>query len=100
DGEQVVKDLKEHKDLWKSAIMTRLDFGELIALRDVEDDRWNVDSLYILPKAGKEDELMILAKDGSSPSLRPSAKARHTRLKCAFAYYVHFADHTPCAGSA
>jgi DNA invertase Pin-like site-specific DNA recombinase len=37
---------------------------------------------------------------GSSPSLRPSAKARHTRPKCAFAYCVHFADHTPCAGSA
>jgi hypothetical protein len=37
---------------------------------------------------------------GSSPLLRPSSKARHTRLKCAFAYCVHFVDHTPCAGSA
>jgi predicted transcriptional regulator len=37
---------------------------------------------------------------GSSPSLRPSAKADHTRLKCAFAYCVHFVDHTPSAGSA
>src|SRR5712664_1504672 len=31
---------------------------------------------------------------GSSPSLRPSAKARHTRRGCAFAYCVHFVDHT------
>jgi hypothetical protein len=37
---------------------------------------------------------------GSSPLLRPSSKARHTRLKCAFAYCVHGVDHTPCAGSA
>src|SRR5262249_1835717 len=40
------------------------------------------------------------ANNGSSPRLRPSSKARHTRLKCAFAYCVHFVDHTPCAGSA
>jgi hypothetical protein len=39
-----------------------------------------------------------VTKIGSSPSLRPSSKADHTRLKCAFAYCVHFADHTPCAG--
>jgi len=36
---------------------------------------------------------------GSSPSLRPSAKARHTRLKCAFASCAHFVDHTPSVGS-
>src|SRR5438270_422995 len=37
---------------------------------------------------------------GSSPSLRPSSKADHTRLKCAFASCVHFVDHMPSAGSA
>ena len=37
---------------------------------------------------------------GSSPSLRPSAKADHTRLKCAFASCVHCVDHMPSAGSA
>jgi uncharacterized protein YcsI (UPF0317 family) len=36
---------------------------------------------------------------GSSPSLRSSAKARHTRPKCVFAGCVHFVDHTPYAGS-
>jgi hypothetical protein len=30
-------------------------------LRDIEDDYWNVDTLCLLPKPGKEDELMILA---------------------------------------
>ena len=37
---------------------------------------------------------------GSSPSLRPSAKARHTKLRCAFACCVHFVDRMPSAGSA
>jgi hypothetical protein len=39
-------------------------------------------------------------KTGSSPSLRPSAKARHTKLRCAFACCVHFVDRMPSAGSA
>ena len=37
---------------------------------------------------------------GSSPSLRPSAKAHHTRPKCVFASCVHFATRTPSFGSA
>ena len=37
---------------------------------------------------------------GSSPRLRPSAKARHTRRGYAFAYCVHFATRTPSSGSA
>jgi len=37
---------------------------------------------------------------GSSPRLRPSAKARHTRRGYAFAYCVHCATRTPSAGSA
>jgi predicted ATPase len=42
----------------------------------------------------------IAAYYGSSPSLRPSAKARHTRRGYAFAYCVHFATRTPSSGSA
>jgi len=37
---------------------------------------------------------------GSSPRLRPSAKARHTRRGYVFAYCVHFATRTPFSGSA
>ena len=37
---------------------------------------------------------------GSSPRLRPSAKARHTRRGYVFAYCVHFATRTPSFGSA
>src|SRR5437870_11573611 len=37
---------------------------------------------------------------GSSPRLRSSAKARHTRRGYAFASCVHFATRTPSSGSA
>jgi hypothetical protein len=57
-GEQVVKDLLDHKDLWKGAVM---DSRDLIKLRDI-DRYWSVDTLYITPKPGKEIELEELAK--------------------------------------
>jgi hypothetical protein len=47
-----------------------------------------------------QDKFVPFKQFGSSPSLRPSAKARHTRPKCAFAYCVHFATRTPSFGSA
>lgn len=74
NGEKVVKDLLAHQDLWRGVVMDRADYnlggqfnttGEmicLIKLRDIEDGYWNVDTLYILPKEGKEKELERLAK--------------------------------------
>lgn len=35
---------------------------DLIKLRDISDDRWNVDTLFLLPQDGKADELMQLAE--------------------------------------
>lgn len=71
DGNQVVRDLKANPDLWRGAIMDRASYprtGEkfemcidLIKLRDVADG-WNVDTLFITPAKGKEDELEKLAK--------------------------------------
>lgn len=72
NGEQVVADLKAHPELWKGALMDRAGFsrtGEkyeaiinLIKLRDLPD-YWNVDTLFITPVKGKEDELETLAKN-------------------------------------
>lgn len=45
DAEEVISDLKEYKELWKSCFMTRVD---LLPLRDIEDDCWLVDELYVL----------------------------------------------------
>jgi hypothetical protein len=60
DGEAVVKKLKKHQDLWRGVVFIRL--GSLICLRDIEDDQWNNDTLYITPVKGKEDELFKLCK--------------------------------------
>lgn len=60
DGERVKRDLIENKDLWKGVIMGRFDSFQLIPLRDIADDIWNVDTLMILPQAGKENELQEL----------------------------------------
>jgi hypothetical protein len=72
DGERVVADLLAHQDLWKGSLMDRTAYpktGEkyemcidLIKLRDLPD-YWNVDTLFITPVKGKEDELEALAKN-------------------------------------
>lgn len=71
DGEQVVKDLQANPVLWKGALMDRAGFKRtddryesvisLIKLRDLPD-YWNVDTLFIIPSPGHEDELEVLAK--------------------------------------
>ena len=43
DGKEVVKDLEDNQDLWTGAIMKR---NDLIPLRDIHDNYWNVDTLY------------------------------------------------------
>lgn len=49
-GEQVVRDLLAHRSLWVSALMDRLGPGGLIKLRDLAQDGWNVDTLYVLAR--------------------------------------------------
>jgi hypothetical protein len=74
NGEKVVESLQSHKDLWTSAIMDRPTYKysrgtkenyemciDLIKLRDLPK-HWNVDTLFILPAPGKEDELLALSK--------------------------------------
>lgn len=86
NGARVVDDLKRQSNLWKGAVMDR-SFGtfvspdelkdrpgsafggqfyvggiDLIKLRDIHEDAWNVDTLFITPVAGKEDALERLAK--------------------------------------
>lgn len=58
DGNQVVNDLIAHKQLWSAALIDRVD--DFIKLRDLPDN-WNVDTVYITPKTGKELELLELA---------------------------------------
>ena len=65
DGERVVEDLLADKGLWQGVVMDRGAYGkdiDLIKLRDIPDNYWNVDTLFILAAEGKEEELMDLAK--------------------------------------
>lgn len=59
DGEEVVADLIEHKDLWHGCVLDR---DDLIKLRDISDDYWNVDTLYILTTGKNDEKLQQLAE--------------------------------------
>lgn len=61
DGDKVADSLIANKHLWEGAIITRL--NDLICLRDIKDDCWNVDTLYVLPVKGCEDELESLTEN-------------------------------------
>jgi hypothetical protein len=60
DGEKIVASLLAHRDLWQAVIFTRLlVFGRgheelpvlgFITLRDLPENYWNADTLYILTK--------------------------------------------------
>lgn len=57
DGEQVVKDLVENKELWEGVVMWREAFSraiDLICLRDISQDVWNVDTLFILVESKRK----------------------------------------------
>ena len=87
NGEKVVKDLEAHEDLWDGVVMDREGFVsksdipgngpfsmgssiDLIKLRDIGSECWNVDTVYILPSdhATEEDleKLELLAKSWSA----------------------------------
>lgn len=61
DGFEVVKWLRENRDLWDGVVMLR---GDLIMLRDIKDDSWNVDTVYILA-SGHDDDKLFTAIENS-----------------------------------
>jgi hypothetical protein len=56
NGERIVRSLLEHRDLWESVMLGRipvpfpgrLPASGLIPLRDLRDNIWNADTLYVL----------------------------------------------------
>ena len=71
DGERVVTALMAHRDLWESVLMDRFCFSNagglpsagLIKLRDLADNYWNVDTLYVLcPDAASARQLGEMAE--------------------------------------
>jgi hypothetical protein len=66
NGDRVVTSLLAHRHLWEAVLMDRFCFSRpgglpghgLIKLRDLADNYWNVDTLYILtPDASHANEL-------------------------------------------
>jgi hypothetical protein len=92
------EDLKEMQAWWrarKRALQTTHSHQE------TQRQTYHVEKRYIEAITRAADaEGVSITNMGSSPSLRPSSMAHHTRLKCAFASCVHVADHMPSAGSA
>ncbi|MFC9440478.1 hypothetical protein [Nocardia sp. NPDC057030] len=74
DGELVVASLERHRELWVAVCMDRLGVASvehpdwfaplsLIKLRDLPDDTWNVDTLFVLTESlDKARELAQVAE--------------------------------------
>jgi hypothetical protein len=48
DGERVLRDLLAHRDRWEAVILDRQGGLDLIKLRDLSENHWNADTLYVL----------------------------------------------------
>lgn len=65
DGEMVVNDLKKHPELWDGVVMSRGAYNSsinLICLRDIKDNLWNVDTVFILCKEDNVDKMVGICK--------------------------------------
>lgn len=75
DGERIAASLLRHRDLWIAALLDRPglpDFSNprrllmsgLIKLRDLSENYWNADILYVLTSSAKEaHEILRIAED-------------------------------------
>ena len=65
DGPRVVRDLRNHRRLWCGVVMDR-DDGSLLKLRDIGDNYWNVDTVYVLSSGADDVALARLAQHWSA----------------------------------
>ena len=61
DGPGVVESLLAHHALWEAALMDT-DNGPMYHLRDLSANYWNVSTLHIIARNGRERELEALAR--------------------------------------
>jgi len=62
DGVRVAGDLVRHRQLWCGAFIDRLGDDALIKLRDIGENSWNVDTLYVLSSNANNPALGALAR--------------------------------------
>jgi hypothetical protein len=60
DGARVVRDLRSNRALWCGVVMERPD--SLIQLREIGQNFWSVDTLYILSSAANDAKLRALSR--------------------------------------
>lgn len=82
DGERVCELLGRHRGLWKSVIFDRLGqlsvkrpgnlpMGGLIKLRDLEDNIWNVDHLFVLTHTAEGARALCVAFEEANIGAMP-----------------------------
>lgn len=67
DGERVVADLENNRDLWDGVLMTRSD--PLLLVRDLGEGVWNADTLYLRSSGVNDRGLEALAQGWEADEL-------------------------------
>jgi len=67
DGATIAASLEANRGLWRGVIIDRIVPSEdasmsLIKLRDIEQDYWNVDTLFILVQPQQKEKMEALAR--------------------------------------
>jgi hypothetical protein len=62
DGKQVTHDLLNHRLLWCAAVLDRLGDDALIKLRDLDQNLWNADTVYVLSSGADDRALAQVAR--------------------------------------
>jgi hypothetical protein len=62
NGRQVARDLLANRSLWCAALIDRLGSSALIKLRDLDENDWNVDTLYVLSSGANDRSLARIAR--------------------------------------
>jgi hypothetical protein len=65
NGPRVVRDLRNHRRLWCGVVMDS-GYASLLKLRDIGDNAWNVDTVYILSSGADDVALARLAQHWSA----------------------------------
>ena len=59
EGKKISELLKENHRMWRAVLMPL----DLISLRDMEDDTWHADTVYIYPEDGYQSQLEELVRE-------------------------------------
>jgi hypothetical protein len=80
NGRQVARDLLANRSLWCAALIDRLGSDALIKLRDVDENYWNVDTLYVLSSGANDRLLGRIARHWHADAINWVSGASASRL--------------------